>query len=379
MERIKELSMTRERGGLKWQAVKKHIISGVSSGRYVPGDALPSENFLCVQTGLSRNTIRQAFDQLEKEGFVCRVRGKGTFLSNYKSDKKTQTTKMFGLLSTDIHRSWLPSLIRGFSDELFSNNSQMLICQTYNDVDRQGNVILQLLHRDIDGIAIFPVSIASTPPFQIELLLNNNIPVVSFHRPIHGVDIPVLCWDWEKVGIMAGEILLNAGHKRIAYYGVSRYVITESHIVGLRKVMASRGLELKDNCIFLEPFSDSDDEIEIKNNYFMKLLKSDNPPTAVMCNDDNEAERIYWLATKAGLSVPWDLSIIGFGNTYRGSVFFNDLTSIVVDEHEIGRLAAQILYEKSSGARPVKSGGVYKMELKVNAGSTVAAPKPEIN
>ena len=88
MAGIKDLLSPRDGyAGLKWHAVKKFVMSEVSAGKYSHGDALPSENYLCEHVGVSRNTIRQAFDELEKEGYVSRIRGKGTFLANIRAGK----------------------------------------------------------------------------------------------------------------------------------------------------------------------------------------------------------------------------------------------------------------------------------------------------
>ncbi len=60
--------------------IKRYILSGVLK----EGDLLPSENELCDGFNVSRTTVRQAFDALEKEGLVERLRGKGTFVSKPK-------------------------------------------------------------------------------------------------------------------------------------------------------------------------------------------------------------------------------------------------------------------------------------------------------
>ena len=157
-------SASNGRSGLKWQVVKKFIISEVSSGKYCPGDVLPSENYLTNKVGVSRNTIRQAFEELEKEGYIYRVRGKGTFVSKPTPVKNTNKQAIFGLVVTEIRRSLYPSLVQGFGQEQAGNHQQTLICQTDNDVHQQGNIILQLLHCSVNGMAIVPVTTNKTPP-----------------------------------------------------------------------------------------------------------------------------------------------------------------------------------------------------------------------
>jgi len=54
----------------------------IKTGNYRPGDRLPSERDLIVQLGISRSTLRKAFDALEHEGAIWRHVGKGTFIAS---------------------------------------------------------------------------------------------------------------------------------------------------------------------------------------------------------------------------------------------------------------------------------------------------------
>lgn len=60
----------------------------IEEGKYQPGDVFPSENELCVRFGVSRPTVRQAINELVKEGLLHRVKGKGTFVSVRKIEQE---------------------------------------------------------------------------------------------------------------------------------------------------------------------------------------------------------------------------------------------------------------------------------------------------
>lgn len=64
-----------------YDQLRRLIIDGIARDGLQPGDPLPGEHGLCERYGVSRTVVRQALAQLEHEGLVERVKGKGTFVS----------------------------------------------------------------------------------------------------------------------------------------------------------------------------------------------------------------------------------------------------------------------------------------------------------
>ncbi|MBW7454289.1 GntR family transcriptional regulator, partial [Paenibacillus sepulcri] len=65
--------------------VKQKLREAIKEGQYQPGEQLPTEDELCKMYNVSRTTIRQALQQLELEGRINKIQGKGTFISTAKS------------------------------------------------------------------------------------------------------------------------------------------------------------------------------------------------------------------------------------------------------------------------------------------------------
>jgi GntR family transcriptional regulator len=60
----------------------------LNSGKYQKGDKLPTEKELCQNYGISRLTVRRAMDELRREGFIERLKGKGTFVTGSKREEQ---------------------------------------------------------------------------------------------------------------------------------------------------------------------------------------------------------------------------------------------------------------------------------------------------
>ncbi len=64
-----------------YSKIKDQILDSIKDGRFGTGDKMPSENELCERFEVSRTTIRLALQQLELEGYISKVQGKGTFVN----------------------------------------------------------------------------------------------------------------------------------------------------------------------------------------------------------------------------------------------------------------------------------------------------------
>lgn len=69
----------------RYQQLKDFIIEQISSGQLQPDDRVPSENELVESMSVSRMTANRAMRELTDEGYVERIAGRGTFVSDYKS------------------------------------------------------------------------------------------------------------------------------------------------------------------------------------------------------------------------------------------------------------------------------------------------------
>lgn len=92
-----------------YQQLKEILIENIDKGIWHPGDKVYSEQQLCEQYKVSRNTAKKAIEDLVQEGILYRIQGKGTFLSHPKIEQSlsafysfSQVLKEKGLKPKDI-------------------------------------------------------------------------------------------------------------------------------------------------------------------------------------------------------------------------------------------------------------------------------------
>ncbi len=78
--------------------LKEELENDIFSGKYKPGDMIPSENELAEEKNISRPTVRQAFSELVSMGLLKKIKGKGTYVADF--DKKTVFDHTKGFLHT---------------------------------------------------------------------------------------------------------------------------------------------------------------------------------------------------------------------------------------------------------------------------------------
>jgi DNA-binding transcriptional regulator YhcF (GntR family) len=67
----------------KYFQISRDVVSLIQSGKLSPGSPVPSENEIIEKYQVSNTTARKALHELEKEGWVNRVKGKGTFVRDF--------------------------------------------------------------------------------------------------------------------------------------------------------------------------------------------------------------------------------------------------------------------------------------------------------
>jgi len=357
----------------KYEQLKNHLLGELRAGRLRPGEALPTELELAGTLQIARSTVRRALDDLGREGLINRVRGRGTFISRDARRRMHSGLNAFALMVPETQGGHYPALLHGFEGAASRAHNQMLVSSTDNDVGRQGNIILQLLEKEVAGVAMVPATTPPTPAYQLIPLQRQGIPLVFCHRRVEGIQAPLLAIPFHQVCRMAGEALVAHGHRRVAYRSTRQEKTSEIYLQELRKTVRDAGGDVPEKFIFqgkgISP------HVERLENEFREALgrmfSGPDRPTAIFSTFDSAAELIYLILGQMGLRVPEDVSLVGFGGTDRRGAILSRLTSVAISGEELGRRAGEILQEIRLGLRPANDNEAIHMPLMLIEGQTL--------
>ena len=363
----------------KYERLCVKLVQDVVSGRLKPGDLLPPEPLFAEQLQLARSTVRQALSQMERNGLVRRVRGKGTFIHEDAPARLKGGLDVFALIVPDAQAGYYPSLMTGFEESSDESRNQVITISTRNDPYRQADAILQLIDKRVSGVAIVPVTSPATPAYHVRQLQKNGIPVVLCHRAVEGIRAPILAFRGRDIGRLAGEALARRGHRRVAFISAMRTELSEQYEAGLRAAMQAVGAPLDPrHVVYLgnDGYVDLEGYERLMDESLGKLIEMPvgERPTAIFTGFDQTAELIFLQLMRRSVLVPVDISLISFGGAARLGPMQHRLTAVTVDENSIGRLAADLLAQMRTGRRSIESDERIEIELGFHTGQTLSQP-----
>lgn len=355
----------------KHEQLRDHFVQELLAGRLKPGQALPSERHMMETLGVARTTVRQAMAALENDGLIRRVQGKGTFIDTDARRKLERGQDIFALVVPETRGGFYPSLLHGFETTAAGISHQTIICTTNNNVDRQADIVLQLLDKEIGGVAIVPASLPPTPAHQVRQLQKHGIPLVFCHRRVEGTRAPLLALPFREMGRLAGKSLAEHGHRHVAFFSSHRAPSTDEYAAGLADSLQAAGSDVPPEIAYVGHLISLDEQAV--QAALERVFAQEHRPTAVFATFDSLAEMIYLLLPRLGLRVPEDVSLVGVGGAWRDGAITRRLTSVVIDEIDVGRQAVTLLHEMRRGDRPLDDNTEIPLKPGLSEGKTVAA------
>jgi GntR family transcriptional regulator of arabinose operon len=325
---------------------------------------------------VSRTTVRQTLGDMEREGLVTRVQGKGTFVSERTNEQTVARTASLALIVPDVATGYHPTLVSGFDRAANEFGRPIVVCNTHNEVDKQANHLMRLIDQGVAGILLCPSTSAVTPAYQVRLVQDASIPIVLLHRGVTDAQAPILELPALEIGRRAGELMVAAGHRRAGYLSSHRYAASEAYEQGCREALRVAGGELPEEFVDYWQMTHFDaPDWQAYEQYLERrlaeMLSGENRPTVLFVSFDPTAEMVYLIAGRMGLRVPEDISIVCFGGSRREGAIQRRLTAITVDEADTARQAVEMLVEIQSGKRPIANQEVIPMPLGISKGQTL--------
>lgn len=216
------------------------------------------------------------------------------------------------IMSTDSGRSYLPSrLLDGIHDGLAASDLHLTVAKVPDEKLNSEHYVPKILRTLMsDGLLINYTH--HLPEHLVEIVEQRQLPAVWLNsRQTHDAVYP----NNRSGGKLAAERLLQLGHKKIAYVDFchGRSTVKEAHfssvdrLAGYHDAMREAGLPAWE----LRP-ERSCMNVNDEREFAMQIMQADIRPTALVCYFSIFVPAILWAASKDGVRIPEDLSLITF-------------------------------------------------------------------
>ena len=245
---------------------------------------------------------------------------------------------LIGLIYDNPSPQYIVNIQRGVLDALKGTRYQLVLrpCDR-TDPDYHTQVLSFVQQHNPFGL-IFVPSVSEDAELSAKLKKRNchfvRIASVDLDDPAH----QILTADAQGAKLAARH-LAQLGHKKIAHiHGPELFKSTHERRAGFKKGLKEFGLDL-DPRLTLEGAYTFDSGVECATS----LLHGPDRPTAIFAGNDEMAVGVYFAARKAGLSIPQDLSVVGFDDTPIVSRISPPMTAVRSPIREFGGHAAKLL------------------------------------
>ena len=340
---------------LKKEVVYQRVKRDIVEGRYAYAEKLPPLLELAEQLGVSMQTMRDAAERLDSDGYIKRVHGRGTF-ANWDSSRDSR--KKYLMLDTLPDQSSSNNVFNPLLMKYAESENILLEVCSYEFIARQpvADSLEYLKRNKIAGI-INTASNYTGEESIIEFFRRCEVPVVIPHATVGDGDLigAAALHPCEFTAFTEGvRYFAEKGHRRIAVLGnCSNGAIrdvTKDAFMGLCEELGCEAIP--------EYFVPSDyDQSDITTNT-NSLMNSPLPPTAILCSSDFYAIYLYQALRKLALSIPRDVAVMGYCNSPGAAVLNPPLSSIDIGYDEAARMAVDLLkdseewFGRANVARP---------------------------
>jgi DNA-binding LacI/PurR family transcriptional regulator len=333
-------------GKKKYIALSDILRSEIEAGVYPLGSTIPKQAEYAQKHGVARETVRNAYILLEKEGIIKQIKNKGSVvLRRYPWNNKAQLDYIFihkpgeeqGAFGAVYFSSILGAIIEECNRESVSVQCHLVSQEEVGDYTK------------IAGLIREGAFIAGSPPGKtLKMLTNSGINLCLLLHS--GVPYGISSVQEDNYGGIEAlfDHLFNLGHRNICFVRGENNAVTSERRVAYMKVLHKKGLSERSSYIF-----EMNDLDYSNRNHFQDVFKKEllsftdkyREITAFICAQPNLACLLKELIHTNEDFKLRNFSLCGMPTTEMTQMGLYDLTTATFSTDEIGCKAARVLLD----------------------------------
>ena len=324
------------------------------------------------RAGVSLGTVSNVLNRPEvvSEALRTRVQDAIAELGFVRNESARQlragVSRTIAVVVLDVANPFFTDVIAGAEELAERHDSLVVMCNSGGSADREARHLRRLDQQRVLGVLLTPVHDAPSP--ALSEVREHGTPVVLVDRGAATTGQSSVAVDDVLGGRLAGEHLVGAGHRRLAYVGSSTPLRqVEERLRGVREAVGAAGT--------VEVVDAGGLSVRDGSQAAARILAAPagERASAVFCANDLLALGVLNECVRRGVRVPEELALVGYDDIGFAATASVPLTSVRQPRELLGRTAVELLLAQVEGAPAQQV--VFEPELVVRR-STGRHPAP---
>ncbi len=255
---------------------------------------------------------------------------------------KGKASRTIGLIIADISNPFFADVCRAVERVARRRGYSVVLCASAEDVAAEREYVGVLTSRRVDGLLLVP---APDGQGYLEEEQEAGLPIVALDRPAEGVATDLVMVDNRAAARGATEHLIERRHTRIAFVGDAEGIYTaRERLNGYKEALKAHDLE--------PVYKLGAGSVASAQEAAADLLSLPERPTAFFAGNSLMTAGVLRAIEVSGLRVPEDVAFVGFDDFELLSVLRPNLTLVRQPAGDLGRRAAELLFDRIDGRGP---------------------------
>ena len=290
--------------------------------------------------GVSLATVSRVLNNSDRVKETTRVKVQEAMAAlDYRPNSMAQSlaskrTNSIGILVPELHGPFFGTMLSGIEAELRNAGKHAIITVGHSDREKELDGIEFLISRNVDALILHVDAVSDE---YLHKLSDNGTPVVLINRRVAALADSCISLNNQQGGYLATRAVLDQGHRQVAYISGPLWKNDAAErLLGHQQALADKGLAFNSALTREGDFQETGGKEAMR-----QLLASGLAFTAVVCGNDEMAAAAMEVASKSGLLIPEQLSVIGFDNINFCRYLHPKLSTIEYPIDAMGQMAAR--------------------------------------
>lgn len=340
----------------------------------MPESRRPTMMDVAAAAGVSQTTVSLVLNGIAEarvsEETIERVR-KAAEALNYSHNARRsgaderRDAVVIGFIVDEISTDpWMALALEGAREKAAEEGCEMVTFVTNGDAKAELSAVHMLLKLNFSGLIYGAIQTrAVTPPPP--LLARSTVLLNCY---VEGRNVPSVTPGEVVGGRSATQHLIDLGHRRIAIIQGEEWMdASRDRLKGYRQALSAADMPFDEALV-----RPGNWEPSAGYEQTLALMGIANPPTAIFCSNDMMALGCYQALRTRGLSVPQDVSVVGYDDREVAQFLHPPLTTVLLPHYDMGAMAVELLLERISASE--KSSPQLKAECPLVVRNSAGPP-----